>query len=260
MSRNRALLGSLWVLAALTACSGSPGQPARSATSAAPTTPATTSSSTTSPATSPTSTPATPKTSAPARSAASLTKALLALKDLPPGFSIEPPDKESSPEPTVSSRNAKCAALVKLTNAPKAPGSLASATVSFSGGQDGPFVDETLDALGSAAKVGALQARLKAAVATCSRLSMTIPGQGTSTMEVRAVSPPAVGSGPVAFRVTGIGGPLDGFEITQVSTGVGDALLSMAFLAALPEDVEGATELAHDKAAEVLGPSGTSTS
>jgi hypothetical protein len=81
---------------------------------------------------------------------------------------------------------------------------------------------------------------------------MTIPGQGRSTMHVATVNAPKVGASPVAARVTGQSGPLDGFELTQVYTGVGDVVLALTFVGAAADDIDGATTLAHDKAASVL--------
>jgi hypothetical protein len=143
--------------------------------------------------------------------------------------------------------------LVRLLNAASAPGSKASVVRSFSGGQDGPFIDESLDAMGSAAAVARLQSSLRAAVAACSKLTLAIPGQVRSTVVVRQVSAPKVGTGPFALRLTAAGGPLDGLEVAMVTTGIDDVVLGMTFVAAAPEDVDGATGDAADKAKRVLG-------
>ena len=187
------------------------------------------------------------------RTVVELKAALLALDDLPSGFAIEPAGGSGDDGGSARSKDPKCAPLVKLINAKKAPGSKASANVSLSGGQDGPFIDESIDALASADAVEALQASFKTAVAACRQLIITIPGQGSSTMKVAEVSAPKFGDHTLAARLTAAGGPLDGLEITQVIAGVQDAVLSMTFVAAFPEDVDGGTEAAVGKAADVLG-------
>jgi len=143
--------------------------------------------------------------------------------------------------------------LVKLINVKTAPGSKSSASIAFSGGQDGPFVDESIDALGSADAVQALQASFKSAVAACHKLTITIPGQGSSTMNVAEVSAPKFGDHAFAARMTATGRPLEGLEITQVTAGVKDVVVSLTFLAALPEDIDSGTESAVGKAEVVLG-------
>lgn len=255
VTRRRTLLLCAPLLAALAACSG-PGA-ATTGSSASPSLSTTHSGSTATPTpstpSSAASTRAAPSAPAPqARTTPSLKKAVLAVSDMPSGFSQEPTTGGGSGGPTVSSRDPRCAELVVLMNGRSAPGSLAHAEASFSGGQSGPSIDESLDALGSSEKVAALQARLKSALARCSKVTMAIPGAGRSTMRVTMVNAPKVGAAPVAARVTGQGGPLDGFELTQVYTGVGDVVLAMTFVGAHPDDVEGATGLAHDKAASVL--------
>jgi hypothetical protein len=101
--------------------------------------------------------------------------------------------------------------------------------------------------------VEALQASLKSAVNSCRLLVITIPGQGSATMKVTEVSAPKFGDHPFAARLTATGGPLDGLEITQVTAGVKDAIVSISFIAAVPEDVDGGTEAAITKAEDLLG-------
>jgi hypothetical protein len=209
----------------------------------------TTTSSTSSPPATPTSTSA---TSGP-RDVVELKSALLELTDLPSGFAIDPSADGGAGSGPVSSKDPKCAALVKLSNSKTAPGSRGSAEASFSAGQDGPFIDESIDAMGSADAARPLQASIKSAVATCRELIITIPGQGSSTMKVVEVSAPKFGDSPVATRMTASDGPLAGLEITQVVTGVNDVIVSLNFLAAAADDVDGATQAAIGKAQAVLG-------
>jgi hypothetical protein len=207
----------------------------------------------TTPAPSASSSPSAPPATAvaPARSGASLKKALLTIDEMPAGFSEEPPGDSDNGGQVISSTNPKCRPLVAILKATTAPGSTASASTSFSGGQDGPFIDQSLSAMGSAARVTALHASIRTAVEACSKVTLRLQG-GRSTMMVRTVRAPQASSDAVAFRITADGGDLDGLEATQVSASVGDVDLTMVFFGAYPEEIEGATQDAHDKAADVL--------
>ncbi|WP_410790430.1 hypothetical protein [Kribbella sp. C-35] len=243
------------LLAVATGCSGSSNSATPSTTtssSTASTTPsassATTAASTT-PRTAPSATP-----TATARTVKQLTAALIALGDLPAGFSIDDDDSGSTgPDPVVSSKDSRCAKLVALENADTPPGSKASASRSFSAGAQGPFIDESLDALGSPTAVQALQQTLRKAITACRTLTLTIPGEGKAQIDVREVSAPKAGTNPVAVRYAATGGPLDGLEITMVTTGVQDVLVSITVIAGLPDDIAGATAVAVQKATKTLG-------
>lgn len=196
--------------------------------------------------TSPTTTNAGPRTTV------ELKSALLVLDDLPSGFAIEPAAGSGGDDVVASSKDPKCGPLVKLSNAKTAPGSMASANIGFSGGLDGPFIDESIDALASADAVEAFQASFKSAVTTCRQLIITVPGEGSSTVKVAEVSAPKYGDHTFAVRMTAIGGALDGVELTWVLAGVKDVMVALTFVAAYPEDVDGFTEAAVGKAEDVL--------
>jgi hypothetical protein len=187
------------------------------------------------------------------RTVVDLESALLELKDLPPGFAITPAGAGGDDSGAVSSKDPKCAPMVNLTNPDHPPGSKASAKVSFSGGQNGPFFDESIDSLSSADAVKALQGSLRSAVAACTQLTMTIPGLGSSTMTVAEVTAPTVGDHPFAVRMTGISGRMKGLAVTQVTSGVQGAVVSVIFVLAKPQDVDGASKAAVGKAQDVLG-------
>lgn len=226
----------------LSACGGGSVTPATAPSSSGTTSP------TAQPTTQPTAAAPKPVT----RTVVKLKSALIELKDLPSGFEIVP-TSGGGDDFSASSTDPRCAPLVKLTNADRPPGSKASAEVSISGGQDGPLIDESIDALGSTDAVTALQVSFKSAVAACRQLVLTVPGQGRTTLKVAEVSAPKFGEHPFAVRMTGTGGPLDGQEITQVTAGVKDVVVSVTFVAAAPEAVDGATEAAVSKAGKVLG-------
>jgi hypothetical protein len=187
------------------------------------------------------------------RTTAQLTKALLELADLPSGFSLEPNDPADESVNLFSSKDARCKTLVKYLNADQAPGSSASVARSFSGGQEGPYIDFGLDAMGDSKKVLALQTTYRAAVKSCKKITMKFPGQGSSPMEVREVSAPQFGDEPFAFRLTGVSGPQEGLEFTAATAGVNDVIVSVSILAGQPGELDGATEAAVGKAKEVLG-------
>jgi hypothetical protein len=84
-------------------------------------------------------------------------------------------------------------------------------------------------------------------------VTLRISGQGTSPMEVREVSAPQFGEHPLAFRLTGTAGPLQGLEFTMATTGLNDVILSVAVLAGQPGELDGATDAAVTKARKVLG-------
>lgn len=255
--RSVVLIATVAAAGTLTSCSGA-SAPAPKANGGSGTT-SSTSTTTASPSATPSSPPSTTASTATPRTARQLKRALLTLDDLPSGFAVERDSGDGS-APRVSSKNPRCAPFVKLSNADTPPGSTASAEVSFSAGQGGPLIDEGIDALGSAAKVAALQAKIKAAVTACPTVTLFVPDAGTSTVAVRSVKPPASGDRPFAVRMTATSGPLEGFEIVMVTTGVRDTILSLDFVAATPDDIDGATGVSVDKATAILDPGGTATS
>jgi hypothetical protein len=237
----------------LVACSGGSDKAGSS-------TPSATTVSSTPPPTTPSSTPsATPTASTPAaakpRTKAELTKALLALADLPAGLAIDPDNSDDGTR--LTSKDARCKGVVATFNSQTAPGAKVSVDRLFSGGQQGPFIQETLDAMGSEQAAGALIARTRAAVRSCSQAKLTIPGAGTSTVRISELSPPKYGTSPMAVRFAAASGPLAGFELIFVITGLSDVVLGMSFDA--PDDMEAATADAYDKAAKALGTTKTGT-
>jgi len=230
----------------LVACSGDSdaGSPAPSTSTSTSSTPPP---STTPAPTTPASTPSAP--AAKARTAAELTKALLAMADLPPGFQVDPNEEDDGTK--LTSKDPKCASVVRLFNAKTAPGSKAEAIRVFSGGQEGPFIQESLDAMGTPAAAAALLATTRKAIGSCRKASITIPGAGTSPVSVTEVAAPKAGTSPVAARFAATSGPLEGFEVTFVFAGLGDVVLSMAFDSSA--DIEEPTLDAAAKATKVLG-------
>jgi hypothetical protein len=257
----RAVACSAVLMLAFTACSGGKDSGSSTPSSAPSSTPAPTSTapSSTPPAVTPSAVPSSNPPAAPARTAAQLTKALLALADLPPGFSLEKDDAGDDSDVSVSSKDSRCAKLVAFTNADNPPGSKASAGQSYSGGAQGPFVDETIDAMGTPAAARALQKSFKQAVTTCRTMTLKVPGEGSSPISVREVSAPAVGTDPVAVRFTATGGPLKGFEVTMVTVAVDDVIVAVTVINGLPDDIDGATTTAVEKAQATLGASRSGT-
>ncbi|WP_343979788.1 hypothetical protein [Kribbella koreensis] len=230
----------------LAACNGSSDKAATSPSTS-------TSSSTPPPSTTPAPTTPSVTQSAPvpaARTKAELTKALLELPDLPSGFSIDNSPDEAD-DTKLSSTDARCKDLVLLFNAKTPPGAKVVATRSFTGGQQGPFFDEELDAMGSPAAATALLNRTRAAIRSCKSAKLTVPGTGSSTVEVSEISVPKAGTGPVGGRFVADGGPLDGGEVLFGFTGIGDVVLAMSF--DTPDVLDGALGDAAAKAIKVLG-------
>ena len=248
MTRILSALAAIVTAGALSACGGDPESAGPSVSASSPT-PSTTAPSTP-PATSSTTPSSKPTTTV--RTKAELTRALLDRRDLPAGFTVEPDEPGDGGGLDLTSKDPRCAALVRLLKTDTAPGSKATVSRSLSRGQQPPFIDESLDAMGSAGAVATLQTSFRAAVAYCPKVNLTIAGQGTSSMSVRKVTAPQEGTGPFAVRLTAAGGALNGLVVTMVSTGVDDVVLAMAFIATAPADIAGATRLAVDKTERVL--------
>lgn len=192
--------------------------------------------------------PPPPPPAAKPRTVAELTKALFALPDLPAGFSIDTEAEEDDSK--LSSKEARCKDLVLLFNAKASPGAKASVNRSFTGGQQGPYFDQQLDAMGSPAAVTALLTRVRTAIKSCKQAKLTIPGVGSSTMMISEISVPKAGTSPVGARFAANGGALDGLEAVFAFTGIGDVALAMSFDSG---DIEGPFGDAAAKAIKTLG-------
>ncbi|MFF0345984.1 hypothetical protein [Kribbella sp. NPDC004875] len=187
------------------------------------------------------------------RTTAELTKALLELGDLPSGFSLDKDDPDDTAKP-FSSPSSRCKTLVKYLNATKAPGSKASVTRTFTGGQEGPYIDYGLDSMGTSDEVTDLRDSYAEAVDSCTKVSLKTEGSGTTSMKVEKITAPAYGDKPFAFRLTGTSGPKRGLEYTGLVTGLDDVILSVGVLAGQGTELEPATEAAVTRAKQVLKP------
>ncbi|MEI8408230.1 MULTISPECIES: hypothetical protein [unclassified Kribbella] len=231
------------------ACGGDSKPESASTPSATPTPTPTATSST------PSVVPTTPAAPAP-RTKAALTKALLALEDLPAGFAVEP-DTGGDDGGELSSTNSNCKKLLQLFNADVSPGAKVTVERGFSGGQNGPFVGERLEAMPSAKATTALLAATRAAVKSCTKAKLTIDGVGTSAVSITEVAAPKAGTSPIAVRVAAQSGALEGLEVTFVFAGLDDVLLSMNFDDS--SDIEEPTLAAAEKATKILGTAKTGT-
>ncbi len=203
----------------------------------------------------PTKKPEPPASTAKARTSAQLGKALLSLKDIPPGFERDT-SGASQEDGKLSSKKKECAPLVRLMNADKLPGSVANASVTYSGGQDGPFIDENLDALGTAPKAAAVINDYRKAVKDCREVTLSLPGAGTSALNVREISFAKIGDNSFAARFQAEQGPLAGFELIQVGIQSKDIVVGMGFVFTDPADAEAATDDAVAKVQDILGQGG----
>lgn len=190
------------------------------------------------------------------RTKAELTKALLDLADLPSGFSAEKDDPSDAGSTPFSSPTSKCKTLVKYLNADEAPNAKVSVSRSFSGGQEGPYIDFSLDSMSTSKAVGKLQTSYQEAVASCKKVTMRMDGSGSTQMEVVEITAPKFGDDPFAFKLTGVSGPKEGLEFVAAVTGVGDVILSVGILAGQPGELDGATEAAVEKARTILTKAG----
>ena len=254
----RACLTPAVLLLVLAACTAQQtGSPAGETSSAVPTmvttatpTPSATSSRSSTPTPSPSPSPAAVR-----RTSAELKGALLSLKDLPAGFEI---DRSGGDDGTrMSSTTRSCAPLVRLMNSAGPQGSRAQAGRSFSGGQDGPYVDESLDAMGTPQAARAFVDTYRGAVKGCRTIKVRIPGVGSSLVDVREISFGTLGGDTFAARFRARRGPLEGFEIIQAGVQSGDVVLGTTVVGLDGTDAEAATDDAVQKAAKKLGTSGS---
>jgi GTPase len=105
--------------------------------------------------------------------------------------------------------------------------------------------------MGTAQAVAILQNNFRNAIRACKTLTLSVPGAGKSTVDVREVSAPQAGTNPVAARFTVTTGPNAGAEINMVTTGVGDVVAALTVVGTA-DDVDGATQAAVDKATSTL--------
>lgn len=250
------------LLTLTTGCQGNEPSTTPIPGSSGPTTPTVTSStSAASPASPSPSSPSAPPDSAsvsPSRkppTEAQLRKALLSLKDVPPGFEKLPDDDEGGGR--LSSKDADCTPLIKLLNAETLPGSRGTAGVAFSGGADGSYVREDLDAMGSATAAGTVVGDYRKAVKACDRVRLSLPGIGSSSVDVASISFADVGDESFAARFTADGGALEGFELIQVASHTGSVVVAITAIGLLPEDAEAATQDAVEKVEDRLDKGGT---
>jgi hypothetical protein len=150
---------------------------------------------------------------------------------------------------TVTSSNPTCSAFVTGTAGKSgAPGVTGYATIAFQDDVDPfPFLIEEITTVGNPGHVADVLGALGGATQGCAKVTMRIPGVGSSTMTVSSVPPPAHGDHPTAVRIVGVSGPLRGLHITLVTTGVQDAVVQLTFIQASESDIEGLTEAAVER-------------
>ena len=192
----------------------------------------------------PTATPSPSSTAAPEPSLATarrtrseLRRALLGLKDVPAGFEALPEADDDDDGRAFSTRS-ECAPLVRMLNARTTPGSTADASISFSGGQEGPWLKESLDALGSEDPARAAVRAFRTAVRECRTVSLKVTGAGTSTLKVRELSFGRIGDASFAARFSVGKGPLEGFELIHAAAQSKDVLVGTTSVGLQPGDAE----------------------
>lgn len=185
------------------------------------------------------------------RDAKKLKTALLGVPDLPTGWSVAS-GRADGAGPSSTTSDPKCTALNEVLNASGPDGSLADAAVDFDGGQDGPFVSQRLDSMGTSKAARGFVSGLRRAAEGCSKITLRVPGQGSSSMVVSEVSPPRVGKAPFVVRLTASGGALDGLEVTFLWAPVDDVLLSLNLINAYPDELDGIATDAGAKLTDTL--------
>ena len=200
---------------------------------------------------------ASPTAAAVPRTAAQLRKALLTLSDLPAGFQKEKADGDDDGGVKAVSPKPGCAELVKIMNIDKIPGTVAEVTAGFSGGQAGPFVQESLTALPSASAADGFVTRFRKAVKGCSAVTVAIPGEGKVRVKVAEISFPELGDGTAAVRFSATDPQFEGLEFDLVVVQSADVIVGLTFFGAGGSDAQQFTRTAVDKVQETLGSTGT---
>lgn len=142
-----------------------------------------------------------------------------------------------------------------MMNANKIAGSKSEVDRSFSGGSDGPFVDETLDSVGTKQAASHFIDGFSSAVKSCRTLKVTVPGAGSSSVEVRQISIGKIGDATFSARLRAAVGALSGFELIQTGVQTGDVIVGMTSVGLDGPDAETATTEAVDKVEKTLGTS-----
>lgn len=189
------------------------------------------------------------------RTATQLQNALLARKDLPAGFEVD--KSGGKDDTTMSSSKKSCAPLVRLMNSATLTGTRARADVSFSAWQEGPYIVESLDAMGTGRFARAFVESYRAAVKPCRSLRMSIAGVGSSKVAVREVSVGKLGDQAFAARFRAEGGPLDGLEILRAGVQSKDVVVGVSAVGLRRSDAVAATEEGVKKVAKKLGTPGS---
>lgn len=196
-------------------------------------------------------TPASQPATAAAWTAARLKPALLVVKDLPTGYQADP-SGESNDTGGLSSKDAGCTSLVKIMNANQPTGTLAFAKTGFTGGSNGPLVNEEVDGMASAQAAQASLDQLARAAKTCTTVQMPVSAGSLSAGHLTVIPAPHLGDKATAFRVSITSGTAAGLSIAIVGVATGRVIVGMTFALAKSTDVDSMTTLAVDKAKAAL--------
>ena len=115
-------------------------------------------------------------------------RALLAGADLPVGLRVVP--VQHAAVRIATSPSPSCAPPVTFFNTDDVAGSLHHIDERVSGGHQGPFLHEHIDALTGETEVAAEQTDLEAALAACGAITITSPGDASSIVAVTTITPP----------------------------------------------------------------------
>jgi hypothetical protein len=212
----------------------------------------------------PTSTTPVPSNTIRTRAPSEVSIALLDTNSFIPGVHVVPipTGNATTSGPTggggvgATSNNPRCAAFVGeagTSGNAGAPGVTGYANIAFQADGDPlPFLIEEITTLGTADNVGDVLAALNDSILGCTKITMSIPGAGTSTMTVSAATPPPHGDHPAAAAIVGSSGALRGLQMTIVVTGVADALLGLTFIQESESDIQDITRAAVVRATAVF--------
>lgn len=195
--------------------------------------------------------PTAQKPTAQKRGAADLNRALLGVREVPSGFAVSD-SSSGTVGAEVSSYRRSCAALVRLLNTDRVPGSRTEADVAYAGTKTGAALQQSVDALGSKAAARATVESYRTALRGCGEVSLSMGLAGTTPVLVEPLSFRGV-ERTQAARFTVTQGPLAGFQLIRSVSQAEDLVVGATYLGVHTADAEAITAKAVRKVETTLG-------
>lgn len=173
-----------------------------------------------------------------------LKRALLTPGDVSRRTEVSSPSDDRA---TYAGATLECDALAAQLNVERPIGSVVQAGKSFSGGEQGPFVDQELHAMRTASEASAQVEGLARAADGCSVLTVSHGYGADSTVDVSAEVLTGVQGRNVSLQFHAIDGELEGFDYQQVQVQRANVVVSLTFVATSTDEVQSLTKEAVTK-------------